>query len=236
MDLRRADTWSIEGKGGKSQFLCMVGGVPGLFLLEDHPAYECVPFQFLLGHGNPTTMLVAGGSPALSLLPQVPPCPSSPSPHAFPLKSREFLHCPGFGAPVQDKHLGRAFTFHSFGFSEQRVLGKHQKKEPTSSLSNMGLKRKWRGPEGEKTRLTVVLEKPPRFDPPREGTPSTEEFGSRCIPTITTKTRLTHNLYSRYPTARPWAQRHSLTQNNQTQESTETNKVRVHEASLEEML
>lgn len=97
MDLRRADTWSVEGKGGKSQFLCRVGGVLGLFLLEDHPAYECVPFQLSLWDTEmQLTMLVAGGSPALSLPPQVPPCPSSPSSQASP-KKQSFSIVRGLG-------------------------------------------------------------------------------------------------------------------------------------------
>lgn len=119
MDLRRADTWSIEGKGGKSQFLCRVGGVLGLFLLEDHPAYECVPFQLSLWDTEmQLTMLVAGGSPALSLPPQVPPCPSSPSSQASPKKqsfsivrglgplSRAWGPCPG-QAPGQSVHFSQ---------------------------------------------------------------------------------------------------------------------------------
>lgn len=128
-DLRRADTWQIEGREGKQQFLCRAIGILALSLLEGHPAYECAPSLHLslrdTGHGEAATMLVAGSSPSLPLPPQASPLLPLPQLSCLPLTAeRLILYRPGLVALSRASTWAEHPPFHSFGFSGQQVLGK----------------------------------------------------------------------------------------------------------------
>lgn len=126
MDLRKANIWQTEGKGRKPQFLFRVNGVLG-FLLEDHPAYECAPPHLSLRDTEKQlSCWQLGGSllpyPFFLMLP--PTCPPSPSSHAFPSQQRELLYGPGRVDLSRTNIWADHSSVHSFGFSEQPVLGK----------------------------------------------------------------------------------------------------------------
>lgn len=128
MVLRKANIWQTEGKGRKPQFLFRVNGVLG-FLLEDHPAYECAPpptFPSGTQRSSCHASSWGGGSllpcPFFLMLP--PTCPPSPSSHAFPSQQRELLYGPGRVDLSRTNIWADHSSVHSFGFSEQPVLGK----------------------------------------------------------------------------------------------------------------